>query len=142
MTADQSALQGHVPSAIRDTCRPADPVDVPGFVARITCGPAGGTDIVDYLQFGDKGTMDQAYENVRASKGVETGTGPSGSCPHEAGYTVEGVHKGRILCFKTAENHGRLDWTSDDLAILTEAQRNDGDVAAFYEWWNGDAGPV
>jgi len=142
MTAEQTALLEHVPSSFRDTCHPGSASDLPGFVAKVTCGPTGGTDLVDYIQFRDKATMDQAYENVRASQGVETGTGPAGSCPHEAGYTVENVHKGRVLCFKTTENYARLDWTADDFSILSEAQRNDGDVAAFYQWWNNDGGPV
>ena len=35
-----------------------------------------------------------------------------------------------------------LVWTRDELLILGEAVREDGDLGALYEWWAENAGPI
>jgi len=142
MTAEQQALLNHVPTDIRATCRAGEDVNAPGFVAAVTCGPSGGTDAIEYLQFRDAGTMNQSYDSVQNANGVATNTGTQETCPHEEGYSVGGVHKGRDVCFVAEGNRARLDWTYDELSILTKAQRDDGNAKALIDWWNGDTGPI
>jgi hypothetical protein len=138
-SAEVNNLLAHVPEAWRETCveTPVSSFDFGAFVA-VVCTPQN-SDIVEYVQFDDKANLDVAYQARIDSWAVE----PTGDCetgPDETGYSIGGAPAGRALCAPSVVGV-RLDWTHDELLILTTLTDFDGSYADNYADWLL-AGPI
>ena len=149
-TIEEHDLLSHVPEGFRDTCErpesavaPGDPAADPRIIASVECAPDDGPTEVGFTQYASTDAMDQAFDQAVAffelsevgCVGEESGYGP---------YEIDGVTVGRVLCSQQAlgETGTVMHWTDERLDIKAYAASEDPDLAALYEWWTGDSGPV
>ncbi|HYI21406.1 MAG TPA: hypothetical protein VEX62_02115 [Candidatus Limnocylindrales bacterium] len=134
-------LLAHVPAEWRASCfeTPISSTDAGAQVAVACSLDTGNADIAEYVLFDSQANMDVAYQARIDSWSVE----PTGDCqtgPNETGYSVGGVSAGRALCAPQTVGV-RLDWTHNDLLILSNLTDFEGSYADNYEDWL-IAGPV
>ncbi len=134
-------LLAHVPAEWRAGCfeTPISSTDVGAQVAVACSLDTDNAEIAEYVLFDSQPNMDIAYQARIDAWSVE----PTGDCqsgPNETGYSVGGVSAGRALCAPQTVGV-RLDWTHNDLLILSTLTDFDGSYADNYEDWL-IAGPV
>jgi hypothetical protein len=102
---------------------------------------------VEYFQFDNRTSLNNDYQNVLTNNSITSDSG-SAQCstgtPSESAYTVDGVDKGRVVCFlDRKDGTATVWWTDSDRNILVLASRNDTDLLALGQFWtNGEASPV
>jgi hypothetical protein len=129
-------LLSHVPADYRDGCdeTPVSGAE-PGALVAVAC-PAGnpGAEIIEYVQFDSKASMDAAYQQRASAASAVPTDGDCSEGPDEDGYTIGGQPAGRAFC--AAQPFGiRLDWTDDRLNILTSATDFDSSYADLHGTW-------
>ena len=143
MTDADTALLQHVPEAIRDSCTPG--AVVTPATASLNCNL--GLDqliFVYYTAYPDVNSMNTAYQSYVLAYGSDAGSQTcekSANWPAEAGYTIDNVHAGRLLCSGFGESPAMF-WTDERLNIfswsfgLGEVSQDD-----MWSFWANDAGP-
>ncbi|HXY91265.1 MAG TPA: hypothetical protein VEP49_02210 [Acidimicrobiia bacterium] len=153
-----------VPRSERQSCR-VDPITTGGlgallYQARIwiatsvTC-EAKGVDYVSYVQFRNDVSLDGIHpidgvfewvkDNVDEDEPrVESGTV---SCESSGTWSRHGHDVGEYACFYVPTSHGGeaalVNWTEDNLDILSLAGREDGHAVPLLEFWKTPAaGPL
>lgn len=136
-------LLDHIPPETLENCR--EPVVEENYID-LQCPMPDGSDIdfVAYTLAADGTTFQRLYE-VHTEDYISTSD--IGACPDdipsERTYTVGGETIGRLACYVADEGYAALVWTDDRLQIVSYASRDDGDIAAVYDWWVGpEAGPL
>jgi hypothetical protein len=140
MSPAAEALLAHVPQEWQANCQEtATSAFDAGAVAAVACGLEDpGANIAEYVQFDSTASMNTAYQQRVDNFGVDS----QGSCqtgPNEAGYTIDGIPVGRLLCAPQLAGI-RLDWTDDRLSILTTLTDFEGSYPDTYSDWQA-AGP-
>jgi hypothetical protein len=145
MSADAQALLTHVPSDWQSKCFESPVPPVYGGLAQtlVTCflGQPGhtGAEVAEYAQYSNIDDMNSAYQERVSAYPVPS---PADSCPNgvgEQGYSIGGVHTGRVLCALQTVG-GRFDWTDERLNILSTLIDLDGSFTDLFTDWNV-AGP-
>ena len=147
----EEQLLASVPSGLRGTCE----VRVGAYafadsIATLECAPEEGADVLLYGLYDDLDAMHEVFFSLPADATIEDLQ--AGDCednpPSLSTYsnTDEEEDAGYISCFPAGEpyaDYAELGWTDDGLLIRAEAQREDGDLAALYDWWaSGAPGPI
>jgi hypothetical protein len=140
MSPEAQALLLHVPLAWRPACFESEPSAFEtGGLAAVSCTLADGrSDVVDYVQFDSNENMDAAYQ-ARVDQWAVESTASCETGPNEVGYTIGGTPAGRVLCAPQVVGI-RVDWTHDDLLILTTLTDFEGSYGDAYQDWLA-AGP-
>jgi hypothetical protein len=135
------ALLQHVPSTWRDLCfESPSSIFEDGAEATLSCLLTGNTsDFAEYTQFDTKEHMDAAYQTRVDAWATDTDVQNCDTGPDEGAYNIGGQPAGRILCAPQTEGT-RLDWTHDELLILSTLTDFEGSYADMYADWQ-DAGP-
>jgi hypothetical protein len=136
-------LLGHVPSAITDSCSPAEEYDDELAVAQANCSADDDKIYVSYMLFLDQPSMQTAYDSQVSFWNITPDTGSCNSAdswPGESSYTIGGQPAGRWLCI---EIYSTIHWTDDRVNILSNTASFDGSVDrdGILEFWTNDAGP-
>jgi hypothetical protein len=137
---EAEALLLHVPAAWRETCfeTSVNPFEA-GQVAAVSCAIEGDrSDVVDYVQFDTSTNMDAAYDTRVTNWGTATGANCE-TAPGEGIYTLGGTPAGSLLCAASVVGT-RLDWTHDELLILSTLTDFEGSYPDMWADWQV-AGP-
>jgi len=140
MSPAAQALLAHVPDDWQADCQetPTSAFDA-GALAAVVCGlDEPGANIAEYVQFDSAASMSTAYQQRVDNFGVDS----QGSCqtgPNEAGYTIDGIPVGRLLCGPQVAGI-RFDWTDERLSILTTLTDFEASYSDTYADWLA-AGP-
>lgn len=145
LTPSEQELLGHVPAALRDSCRPGHAIEAVRAV--LICWARGGSIEVGYALYSDTPAMDDAYVRSRTGLGiVPDDPDQADRCkdpatwPNEGPYTFRRQDRGRVLCITLAAVP-RMQWTDHVLNILTYAIDHRRDADRLYTFWQIEAGP-
>jgi hypothetical protein len=136
MSVAATALLQHVPDDWQDVCfESPSSLFEDGADATLTCLLTGDTsDFAEYTQFDSKAHMDAAYQNRVDSWATETNAQNCDTGPDEGAYNIGGQPAGRILCAPQTTGT-RLDWTHDELLILSTLTDFEGSYPDMYADW-------
>jgi hypothetical protein len=135
MSDAATELLTHVPTEWQPDCFESvgNPFDE-GITAAVSCTLEDGrSEVVDYLQYDTAENMNTTYQQRVEIYSVES----SGDCatgPDEAAYAILGSPAGRVLCAPSVVGI-RVDWTHDDLAILSTLTDFEGSYPDAYQDW-------
>jgi hypothetical protein len=144
-TAEAAVLR-HVPEGLRGGCDSVDEIYATE-IESVRCEPFNGPTI-DYTAFGNGLDMSQAYQgDVDSADPAPTENGQCALGNYEYTYTVNGEPAGRILCTtyvsgRTGETFRVIEWTNDELRVLSYASSPTMTWGQMVEFWRGSAGPV
>lgn len=141
------ALLRRVPSAIRPTCRHSSGHLV-GAQVEVTCTPHHGADRVVYGAYADRASLTSALEAGSGEAHRAPAAGDRARCAtggeEERAWRIGSETAGQTGRYRCTLHGGiaEITWTSDDVLVLAEAERADGDLAALFAWWRTDPGPA
>ena len=106
-----------------------------GAVTEIFCQLFDGrSDYAEYLSFDAQADMDASFDYL-VDHWLETEPGPDCETgPYQGGYTIGSEPAGRLLCAPHITGT-RMDWTYDDLLILSTLIDLEGSYADMYADW-------
>ena len=142
-TEREALLLSSIPPATKATCqREAADDRARRAVAGAVC--TSGKVTVYYDQFQTKAAMDAYYNRLLRASGASRDSGACGQdATAETPWNVDGVVKGRLLCYESSQGNAVLVWTHDGLNIVGFAVRQDANQAALAKWWSGpNSGPI
>ena len=142
-TEGEGALLARVPAVSKASCERESAEDrARRAVAGVVC--RGGKVTAYYDQFRTRAAMNAYYNRLVRNVDVARYIGTCGqSAAAESTWNLDGVTKGRLLCYVTEDGRAVVVWTHDELHILGFAVRPDQNRAALAKWWAGPkAGPV
>jgi hypothetical protein len=112
------ALTGHVPDALRPSCRTLDEADGRtrrgGELARLACAPDPDVEVT-YRLFTTTEDLEAAFADAEEVARVFGTLPPDGACPGQrpdGAWVEDGVEVGRVLCY-----------TRDEAAVVVGAHR-------------------
>ena len=142
-TEREALLLSSIPPTTKATCqREAADDRARRAVAGAVC--TSGKVTVYYDQFQTKLAMDAYYNRLLRASGASRDSGTCGQdATAETPWNVDGVVKGRLLCYESSQGNAVLVWTHDGLNIVGFAVRQDANQAALAKWWSGpSSGPI
>ncbi len=139
--AAQTDLIATLHPRIATTCKPYQMYD--DAVAAVVCDRPGN--LVWYVRYPTKASMDAAYEATREYAGVQR---DSGTCkggvvsegawnfPRATGEAV--VDQGRLMCRIADDGTAFIDFTTDATLTIGSLVDIDGKLSALYDAWVDD----
>lgn len=142
----EAAILRHIPENLHMGCGSVEEI-YPTEIETVRCKPFNGPSI-DYTAFANTLDMIEAYQgDVDSADPAPTDIGPCALGNYESTYTVNGEPAGRILCTsfvspRTNQTYRAIEWTNDELNILSYASSPTLGWGSMVDFWRGSAGPV
>jgi hypothetical protein len=137
-TADETAVLNSVPPDIAGSCGRVFEIYLAESES-IRCRPSG-LPVTDYTLFPAQKQMDAAFDADLKDNGNPVKGGSCSTGRYINGYAIAGVHAGRLMCV-TQDKTRVIEWTDEQLFILSYASSTTLSWDDLYAYWNNNAGP-
>jgi hypothetical protein len=137
-TADEQAILDHVPPDIVDSCKRTYEFYF-AEIDSVHCRPSDHPQ-TDYSLFPAQKQADAAFDADLKANGNPAKTGSCSTGKYTNDYTIGGVHAGRLMCVPSGKNK-IIEWTDEQLAILTYTTSTTLSWDDLHDYWLNDAGP-
>jgi hypothetical protein len=136
-TPEEVELMSHVPSEWQPDCFEAfADVHALGATAAILCQLFDGkSDYAEYMSFDSKASMDAYFQYLVDKYAVAESGLNCDAGAHQGAYTIGDQVAGQLLCAPHPLGGTILDWTHDELLILSQLDDNDGSYPDMYADW-------
>jgi hypothetical protein len=135
-----------IPAPIKPSCHAAEQI-YSAEIDTVRCDGATEHPPIDYSLFESKEAMDDAFQNdVEREDEAPTADGQCDQGNYLAGYTIEGIPAGQILCTLYDAPEGKqyrvIEWTNDNRNILTYMSSATRTWQELIDYWTDEAGPI